>query len=332
MRATNNGGAADAKSSPVGPGTQWAAVGQPAAWDEGSWAAVPTGANAQAQVRFTVPPSRGAQSQVSILVDGVVRDTAQRTGSQTVNISVGDNDRAHAIQLQVCNEKANCSLSGSKAVQAYGPFASNHIISAQEHVREVDVNTYEVYWTITVDNNGDPGRVDITSRSGDSDAIRDESYTMSSVDVQSFNTRTVRLDAFKSDIILVHLYDTSPARAEVKKEFRYTTPERKQPAVSVTPGQPLQRQRGQSLPRLQRRRRRHRLLGLRVRADQADHGQLHRRPDPLRVLRRAVASSARSAGSTSNTTVEPGAYYGNSGQNDLGHLQRRDLTTTTDWP
>ena len=31
VKSINNGGADDAKSSPVGPGTQWAAVGQPAA-------------------------------------------------------------------------------------------------------------------------------------------------------------------------------------------------------------------------------------------------------------------------------------------------------------
>ena len=147
---------------------------------------------------------------MSILVDDVVRDTAQRTGAQTVNVSVGDNDGTHSVQLQVCNEKGSCSPSATKSVQAYGPFATNHIISAQEHVREVDVNTYEVYWTITVDSNGDPGRVDVTSRSGDSDAIRDESYNLTDVDVETIRTRTVRLDAFKSDIILVHLYDTDP--------------------------------------------------------------------------------------------------------------------------
>ncbi|MGH3347473.1 MAG: fibronectin type III domain-containing protein, partial [Nocardioides sp.] len=248
VKATNNGGVADAKSSPAGPGTQWAAVGKPAAWDE-SWTVTPTGANTEARVNFTVPPSRGAQSEVSILVDGVVRHTMQATGAQAVNISVGDNDRAHSIQLQVCNEKGNCSPSGTKAVQTYGPFASNHIISSQSHVREVDVNTYEVWWTITVDNNGDPARVRITSRSGDSDAIRNETYNMSSVDVQSFTTEKVRLDAYKSDIIFIHLEDTSPFRREVKKEDRYTTPERKQPGVSVTQGSRCSDNPGSTLPK-----------------------------------------------------------------------------------
>ena len=314
VKATNNGGVADAKSSPVGPGTPWAAVGQPASWDEGAWAVVPTGANAQAQVRFTVPASRGAQSQVSILVDSVVRDTAQRTGSQTVTISVGDNDQTHSIQLQVCNEKGNCSLSGTKHVQAYGPFATNHIISAQEHVREVDVNTYEVYWTITVDNNGDPGRVDITSRSGDSDAIRDESYTMSDVDVQSFNTETVRLDAFKSDIILVHLYDTSPARAEVKKEFRYTTPERKQPGVSVTQGSPCSDNAGSPHPACN-------VDGAGIDCWGSECARI--RLTTVNFTDDRIRCAFYDAGGQfgpfrwvdSNTTVEPGAYYGNSGQN-----------------
>jgi hypothetical protein len=247
VKATNNGGTADAKSSPPGPGTQWAAVGQPAAWDE-SWSVAPTGANAEARVSFTVPPSRGAQSQVSILVDGVARNTQQRSGAQVVNVSVGDNDRAHSIQLQVCNEKGNCSQSGAKAVQTYGPFVPGHIISSDPHVREVDVNVYEVWWTITVDNNGDPGRVRVTSRSGDSDAIRDESYNMSSVDVQTFTTEKVRLDAYKSDIILIHLGDTTPARAEVRVEDRYTTPERKQPKVTIAKGSRCSDQPGSSLP------------------------------------------------------------------------------------
>ena len=250
VRSTNNGGADDAKSSPVGPGTQWAAVGQPAAWDDNSWRVDPTGANTVARVTFTVPPSRGAQSQVSILVDGVVRNTAQRTGAQAVDISVGDNDRTHSIQLQVCNEKGNCAPSGTKAVQTYGPFVSNHIISAEPHVRDLG-DEYEVWWTITVDSNGDPGRVRITSRSGDSDTHRNENYQMSSVDVQSFTTEKVYLDQFKSDIILVHLGDNTPARGEVRKEFRYTTPERKQPKVTIAKGSRCSDQPGSSLPACQ---------------------------------------------------------------------------------
>lgn len=237
VRSTNNGGVDDAKSSPVGPGTQWAAVGQPAGWDE-SWSVAPTGANTMAKVTFTVPPSRGAQSQVSILVDGVVRQTQEWSGAQTQEISVGDNDRAHTVSLRVCNEKGNCSDSGGKAVQTYGPFVAAHIISAKENVREVDTNTYEVWWTITVDNNGDPAAVRITSRSGDSDAIRDETRQTTGVDTYQFDTQKVRLDAFKSDIIRVRLSDAGPARAEVSREFRYTTPERKLPKVSISKGTP----------------------------------------------------------------------------------------------
>ncbi|MEJ7794896.1 MAG: Ig-like domain-containing protein [Nocardioides sp.] len=235
VRATNNGAADDAKNSPVGPSTQWAAVGEPAGWDE-SWSVAPTGQNTMARVTFTVPPSRGAQSQVSILVDGVVRHTQEWTGAQTYDISVDDNDRPHTVSLRVCNEKGTCSDSAGKPVQAYGPFVAAHIISARENVREVDANTYEVWWTITVDNNGDPGTVRITSRSGDSDAIRDETQQMSVVDVQTFDTQKVRLDAFKSDIIRVRLSDAGPARAEVSKEFRYTTPERKDPTVTISKG------------------------------------------------------------------------------------------------
>jgi hypothetical protein len=249
VRATNNGARDDARTSPPGPGTNWSAVGRPAAWNDAAWSVRPTGDNTMAEVSFTVPPSRGARSEVSILVDGAVRQTQQRSGAgQRATVSVGDNDRPHAISLRVCNEKGNCSDSGTKNVQAYGPFNANHIVSAKAHVREIDVNKYEVWWTITVDNNGDPARVRVTSRSGDSDAIRDESYSMSNVDTQTFTTRKVQLDAYKSDIILVHLGDGSPARAEVRKEYRHTTPERKQPEVRISKGSRCSDAPGSGLP------------------------------------------------------------------------------------
>ena len=247
VRATNNDAADDAKDSPVGQATEWSAVGQPAAWDD-AWTVTPTGANTMARVSFTVPPSRGAASQVSILVDGVVRDSGSWTGAQTREVTVGDNDRAHTVSLQVCNEAGRCSPSGAKSVQTYGPFVAGHIISMEPHTQESGTDSYEVWWTITVDNNGDPATVRVTSRVRDRqrDPGRDAGDDLGRrADLHHQQAghprRHVRHPARDAVRRL-------PRRTGVQREDRITTQERPQPRATIARGTRCSDVAGSGLP------------------------------------------------------------------------------------
>ena len=133
-------------------------------------------------------------------------------------------------------------------MQTYGPFVAGHIISAEPHQEEYGDDTYQVWWTITVDNNGDPGTVEITSRSGTETAHRNETRQMTGVDVRDLHDRKEVIRGGTSDIILVNLSDASPARAGKSREFRITTPERKQPKVTVSKGTDCSDSPGSSLP------------------------------------------------------------------------------------
>jgi len=95
------------------------AVGHPAGW--GSWDARPNGNTQEVRLQYTVPDSRGARSQVEVLVSGAVTRTFDERGDQTHTISVPDDDHAYDISLRVCNEFDRCTASGTQSVQAYGP-------------------------------------------------------------------------------------------------------------------------------------------------------------------------------------------------------------------
>ena len=67
VRATNSNGKGEASAH--GSGHPVAGHGKPASW--GAWSLQPTGSNNQARATFTVPSSRGAESQVRVYADGV---------------------------------------------------------------------------------------------------------------------------------------------------------------------------------------------------------------------------------------------------------------------
>ncbi len=247
VRATNNGAADDAQNSPVGPRTQWAAVGRPAGWDE-SWTVTPTGQDTMAKVAFTVPPSRGATSEVSILVDGAVRQTGRWAGAQTVDISVGDNDRAHTVSLRVCNEKGSCSNSGTKSVQTYGPLVDRHIISAQAEDRRVSQDLWEVRWSIVVDNNGDPTTLNVKGSGGGGTGDRDETYQVAGVDTSTVRTGWNQVTASNSEILRVTLSDASPARGDGYRTFRYDAPPREEIVLRISKGSACSDVPGSGLP------------------------------------------------------------------------------------
>lgn len=221
VKAANNGGKGDSRSV-TGPGTDWSAIGQPEAW--GTWQVAPTGQNNQAHATFTVPKSRGAQSNVTIFVDGAAVLTFQGTGGQDRPFPVPDNDRAHSVQLRVCNEDpTRCSTSTVQSVQTYGPFATGHILSI-----DGQVSGTQVRWVVTVDSNGDPAQVRVNG------PHTDQSFSASTVNVQTFTTNWVDIGPENTETVTVTLSDNSPGRAGVSRTA--TSPQTAGPQVSVSRG------------------------------------------------------------------------------------------------
>jgi hypothetical protein len=220
VTATNNGGLADAQTGDAAM-TTWKAVGQPADW--GDWTVAPTGNDNQATATFTVPNSRGAQSDVTILVDGAPSgETFPARGAQTRTFGVPNNDGQYTVVLRVCNEgqpgqPPACKDSAAKQVQTWGPLQAGHIVSATANVSGTSVS-----WTITVDTNGDPADVRVTSNRG-----RDESFAANTVNTFSFTTRSRDIGYSTSERITVELRDPAPARGPVTKAF--TSPQTQDP-------------------------------------------------------------------------------------------------------
>jgi hypothetical protein len=159
VTATNKNG--HGKTSPHSVGTTYQAVGSPATWGN-DWNAQPTGNDQEIQVSYTVPGSRGGQSNVDILVDGQVNRSFDETGSQTHRITVADDDHVFAISLRVCNEFNRCSTTaGSQSVQAYGPLRDSAITTFTPIANGPDVS-----YQITGDTNGRPADLVLTHGDG----------------------------------------------------------------------------------------------------------------------------------------------------------------------
>jgi len=206
VRATNDGG-----KSNTGPTSSWSAVGEPAAWQD--WTIKPNGTDHQAVAKFTVPDSRGAESNVSVIVNGVVRSTDPLRGSQTRTVAVPDNDGPHNVSLRVCNESGACSASSTKSVQTYGPLRDHHIISIQPTVSDTSVS-----WRIAVDTNGNAAKVRV-----DSNQRSSKTFTAAGVDVHTFTLPAKDLGYSTSEKVTVTLFDGSPERGSGSKSA--TSPE-----------------------------------------------------------------------------------------------------------
>lgn len=98
-------------------------VGKPGGW--GAITATPTGQDRTVRVDYSVPPSRGQSSNVTLFVSGAVAATftAAPAGSpgQSRTISLPQNGADYSITAQVCNENGECSVSGGVNANAYGP-------------------------------------------------------------------------------------------------------------------------------------------------------------------------------------------------------------------
>jgi hypothetical protein len=223
VRATNKNGQGKVAT---GPGSPWNAVGQPEPWS-GGFLVDPTGQDQSGRAQFTVPRSRGAQSKVTIYSDGTPVSTFNGTGSQDVPFKVASNDRPYSIQLEVCNESGACERSGTKPLQTYGNLGRVHITRV-----DPTVNGRNVYWTITVDANGDPATVTV-----DSDKRAKETFTASGVDVSTFRTSTIDIGYTATERVTVTLSDNSPRRGPAERTAESPqTEDQPKPTITITRG------------------------------------------------------------------------------------------------
>ena len=167
-------------------GTAIEAVGRPAAW--GTFQVVPTGVSQEAEVRYTVPDSRGTTSKVDIIVAGLVNKSLNQTGANATRISTPSNEQPYTVQLRVCNEKApaGCTLSGQQNVQTFG-----RLDGMLDDVGSPVINGRSITYTITGTSNGDAGVVDVQFSNGGVEQVRlpgpgrfsfDRTYTASGYD------------------------------------------------------------------------------------------------------------------------------------------------------
>lgn len=181
------------------------AVGRPAAW--GSFTAVPTGNSQEAEITYTVPDSRGAQSRVEILVGGIVaRNVGQQTGTNSVRVNVPSNEQPYAVQLRVCNENApvGCTLSGQQTVQTYG-----RLDGMLREIPAAAVEGKNITYTVSGTTNGDSATLFYRVDGGDLRRIE-----LPGVGAFSTPITTTTTDFSQRTNLEVWLRDEAPPRGE----------------------------------------------------------------------------------------------------------------------
>ena len=204
----------------------WTANAAPMAW--GAWSIRATGVNAKAEVEFTVPDSRGKDSLVSILVDGVpTLGPQQMTGAQTKTISVGDNDGPHSVSLVLCNESGDgCANSSSQRVQTWGPLTSDML-----KVTPILTDAKVLDWEIKISPNGAP--IDVVVRS---DKRPTKSWHLTSVNRQTLYLSPRDLGFSVTEKITVSVTDRPRGRSIPDLVVSQSTDPQPAPIVKVTRG------------------------------------------------------------------------------------------------
>ncbi len=137
VTATNaTGGAAHAITT---RSSAWAAVGTPDSW--GAWSVAPTGTNSTATITYTVPPSRGGSSTLTLLRSGSafrnLTSPGVNGGAKSENIGGLTNGTAYSFSLRVCNEANRCSTSAAHTVTPFGPLSAPKITSTSVNSRTI---------------------------------------------------------------------------------------------------------------------------------------------------------------------------------------------------
>ncbi len=206
-------------------GTSIEAVGRPAPW--GTFEIYATGANQEAEVRYTVPDSRGTTSRVEVLVDGLsVKNLGQQTGTNATRIVVPSNERPYAVQLRVCNEKApvGCTLSGQQNVQTYGS-----LDGMLNEIPDANVNGKSVTWTVNGSSNGDAAQLVYTINGGAAQTI-----ALAGVGAFSQQISTTTNDFAETVTLDVRLVDSAPAGRGEARQSKSAVSGVPEPGVGVS--------------------------------------------------------------------------------------------------
>jgi hypothetical protein len=211
-------------------GTSIQAVGRPAPW--GAFQVVATGNNQEAEVRYTVPDSRGTTSKVDVLVAGAVNKSFnQQTGSAATRISTPNNEQPYVVQLRVCNEDApaGCTLSSPQNVQTYGP-----LDGMLNDIGAASVNGKTLTWTVSGTSNGDPAQLAVSFNRGPEQVVNLDAVGAFS---QSFSYTTAEFN--ESARIDVTLRDSSPGnRGGARDDQTSSSGPPPDPVVAVGRGKP----------------------------------------------------------------------------------------------
>lgn len=190
----------------------------------GAFQVVPTGANQEVQLSYTVPDSRGSTSKVEVLVAGlVVKTFGQQTGTATTRVSTPSNEQPYAVQLRVCNEDAptGCTLSGVQNVQTYGPLVSDHISSIQP------VNdSQNLSWVIAGTSNGRAATLTVSS------SERNQTFQVPAGS-WTVQTQNLNLGWRANERITVTLSDPANGRGPVSRTADASTGEPPEPELVI---------------------------------------------------------------------------------------------------
>lgn len=138
VTATNATGGAAHSTTATSP--RLAAVGTPDNWT--GWTAAATGVNGQIALSYTVPPSRGATSVLTLYQDGAPTKTLTSPGpsggARTYTVTKQTNGVNHSYYLEVCNEAKRCSRATPHTVSSFGPLSPPKITSATVSGTRID--------------------------------------------------------------------------------------------------------------------------------------------------------------------------------------------------
>ncbi|MEZ5097363.1 MAG: fibronectin type III domain-containing protein [Nocardioides sp.] len=209
----------------TGDATEWRAVLPPGDWAD--WTIKPKGSATDALASFTVPPSRGTQSDVTVYVDGHATDSFRATGTLTdKTITMPDNDRPHDVRLQVCNEQALCTESATKTVQTWGGLRATMITLTPHQDGPTTVS-----WTVEVDSNGAPARVTVDS------AFRSTGpFTTTDPNITTYELAPVDIGWDTTEELTVTLDDPAKNRGPATRSESFTTDKQPPPVVLVKKG------------------------------------------------------------------------------------------------
>lgn len=203
------------------------AVGKPANW--GSWSATPTGVSGQVRLSYTVPDSRGDQSRVDVLVDGLVADSFEQRGQASALITVPSNDTSFGVSLRVCNEKpTGCTTSQAQSVQSYGPLTGP--VDTLDAIAVTAVNGKDISWLISGTHNGNQAVLEVRINGVLVDTVRPEGTGRFQV------PRSFTAERYDQDVtISATLYDDAPAgRGSVTEVLTTRSGPPPRPTVSVS--------------------------------------------------------------------------------------------------